>query len=67
MPPAPSRNQLEAAAADVITILKSIREYSDAKVAVIGGLALWKYLPAGRTTQVTLSFQKYSFRSTVDS
>ena len=49
---APTRLQLERAAADVISILKGISEYSNAKIAVIGGLALWKYLPSGRTTEV---------------
>ena len=48
----PTRTQLETAAADVIRILKGISEYSDAKIAIIGGLALWKYIPTGRTTEV---------------
>lgn len=48
----PPRTQLETAAADVITLLKGIREYSNARIAVIGGLALWKYIPGGRTTEV---------------
>ncbi|KAF2241341.1 hypothetical protein BU26DRAFT_440823 [Trematosphaeria pertusa] len=47
----PSLNELESAAAQVIAILKSISEFSDASVAVIGGLALWKYIPNGRTTE----------------
>ncbi|KIX02795.1 uncharacterized protein Z518_08737 [Rhinocladiella mackenziei CBS 650.93] len=47
----PTRMQLETAAADVIGILKDVSEYSDARVAVIGGLALWKYIPNGRTTE----------------
>ena len=48
----PTRSQLETAAADVIGILKGISEYSDARIAIIGGLALWKYIPRGRTTEV---------------
>ena len=48
----PTRTQLEAAASDVIHILKGINEYSNARIAVIGGLALWKYIPTGRTTEV---------------
>lgn len=43
---------LQQAAADVIQILKRIEVYSNAKVAVIGGLALWTYLPEGRSTEV---------------
>ena len=49
----PIRAQLEAAAADVIRILKGISEYSNARIAIIGGLALWKYIPVGRTTDVS--------------
>jgi hypothetical protein len=44
----PSRPQLETVAADVIRILKGMPEYSDARIAIIGGLALWKYIPTGR-------------------
>ncbi|EQB51598.1 hypothetical protein CGLO_08849 [Colletotrichum gloeosporioides Cg-14] len=47
----PTRIQLEAAASEVISVLKGIREFSNARIAVIGGLALWKYLPNGRTTE----------------
>lgn len=47
-----SRQELEAAAADVIKILKGIDEFKEASIAVIGGLALWKYIPYGRTTEV---------------
>ncbi|KAF2459309.1 hypothetical protein BDY21DRAFT_337915 [Lineolata rhizophorae] len=47
----PSLNELETAAADVLNILKGIPEFSNARVAVIGGLALWKYIPTGRTTE----------------
>lgn len=49
----PTRIQLEAAASEVISVLKGIREFSNARIAVIGGLALWKYLPNGRTTEVS--------------
>lgn len=47
-----SLDELETAAADVIRILKGISEYSNARVAIIGGLALWRYIPTGRTTEV---------------
>jgi len=47
-----ARVRLERAAADVIVILKGIAEYSEASIAVIGGLALWKYIQGGRGTQV---------------
>nr|POF00351.1 hypothetical protein CFP56_77325 [Quercus suber] len=43
---------LERAAADVLQILKGISELQDASIAVIGGLALRKYLPNGRRTEV---------------
>jgi len=48
----PTRIELERAATNVVGILKNISEYSEAKIAIIGGLALWKYIPNGRTTQV---------------
>lgn len=48
----PSLAELNRAASDVITILKGIPDYSNAKVAVIGGLALWNYVRDGRTTEV---------------
>lgn len=51
---------LQQAAADVIQILKRIEVYSNAKVAVIGGLALWTYLPEGRSTEVF--YPKHSSR-----
>ncbi|KAL9123826.1 MAG: hypothetical protein Q9217_006783 [Psora testacea] len=47
----PTRTQLETAAADVIRILRGISEYSNARIAIIGGLALWRYIPTGRTTE----------------
>ena len=54
----PSRTQLETAAAGVIRILKGIGEYSNARIAIIGGLALWRYIPTGRTTEVN---QRHTF------
>ncbi|KAG6032240.1 hypothetical protein E4U41_007280 [Claviceps citrina] len=45
-----SREQLHKAAADVIILLKTIPEFQNSKIAVIGGLAVWKYL-RGRTTE----------------
>ena len=47
---------LHSAAAEVIGYLKKISEYSDVRVAVIGGLAVWNYIPKGRTTQVRVPF-----------
>ena len=52
--------ELEACAADVIAALKSIGEYSNSRVAVIGGLAVWKHIPEGRTTQVIWTFRESS-------
>ena len=48
----PSFDSLETAAADVLRILKGIDEYKNVSIAVIGGLALWKYIPSGRFTEV---------------
>ncbi|KAI6882626.1 hypothetical protein KC360_g5368 [Hortaea werneckii] len=45
------RQELETAAAEVISILKDIPVFQDAAILVIGGLALWRYIPRGRTTQ----------------
>ena len=43
---------LEEAAADVIGIVKTIPEFTDAKIAIIGGMAIWKYDRRYRTTEV---------------
>ncbi|KAJ5102016.1 hypothetical protein NUU61_004238 [Penicillium alfredii] len=43
--------ELEAAAGSVIGILQTMPEFSSAKIAVIGGLGLWKYLRTYRTTE----------------
>ena len=58
-----TRDALEQAAIDVIGLLKSIRQYSDAKVAIIGGLALWNYIRQGRSTQVVkpYPFKRFSY------
>ncbi|KAB8254572.1 hypothetical protein BDV32DRAFT_142787 [Aspergillus pseudonomiae] len=48
---APSFAELEAAASSVIDILKTMSEFSNVKIAVIGGLGLWKYLRGYRTTE----------------
>ena len=50
---APSFAELEAAASSVIDILKTMSEFSNVKIAVIGGLGLWKYLRGYRTTEVS--------------
>ncbi|OIW30824.1 hypothetical protein CONLIGDRAFT_679579 [Coniochaeta ligniaria NRRL 30616] len=44
-------DRLKRAAAEIVAILGQIAEYSDARIAVIGGLAVWKYFPLGRETQ----------------
>lgn len=44
--------ELEAAAGAVIGILQTMPEFSSSKIAVIGGLGLWKYLRNYRTTEV---------------
>lgn len=46
--------ELEAVATEVLTFLKSIAKYDSFKVAIIGGMAVWKYLPSGRTTKVKI-------------
>ncbi|KAF6807449.1 hypothetical protein CSOJ01_08178 [Colletotrichum sojae] len=47
----PTLNELESAAVQVIIVLKGMSEFSQARIAVIGGLALWKYMPQGGTTE----------------
>ncbi|KAI1332867.1 hypothetical protein F5Y16DRAFT_418805 [Xylariaceae sp. FL0255] len=47
----PTLAELERAAQDVIMIMKNVPELASQKVAVIGGLALWKYMPKGRSTE----------------
>lgn len=54
----PSLQDLERAALDVLAILKGIKDFEEASIAVYGGLALWKYLPSGRTTEVIPPLQK---------
>ncbi|KAI1909472.1 hypothetical protein LOZ65_006521 [Ophidiomyces ophidiicola] len=46
----PTFNELEESARAAISCLKLFPEFSVAKIAIIGGAALWKYLPNGRTT-----------------
>ncbi|KAM3427382.1 hypothetical protein NHJ13734_009005 [Beauveria thailandica] len=48
---APAFHELEAAAQAVIAALKTMPEFSGAKILVIGGLGLWKYLRQYRTTE----------------
>ncbi|PMB65175.1 hypothetical protein BM221_008531 [Beauveria bassiana] len=48
---APAFNELETAAQAVIAALKTMSEFSRAKILVIGGLGLWKYLRQYRTTE----------------
>ncbi|OJD24744.1 hypothetical protein ACJ73_03899 [Blastomyces percursus] len=47
----PSFTELEAAAEDVIRILRGVPEFASARVAIIGGMSLWKYLDGYRTTE----------------
>ncbi|KAI0426577.1 hypothetical protein F5Y09DRAFT_334024 [Xylaria sp. FL1042] len=42
--------ELENAVCNVIQIIKQIPELADTKLAVVGDLALWRYLPAYRST-----------------
>ena len=50
-------HDLERAASDVIRLIKQVPEArGDTKLALIGGLALWHYLPEGRTTGVSVLF-----------
>lgn len=50
---APTFDELEAAAREVIRILKTMPEFSNTLLAVIEGLGLWKYLPTYRTTELS--------------
>ncbi|OTB09107.1 hypothetical protein M426DRAFT_18491 [Hypoxylon sp. CI-4A] len=43
-------HELEGVACDVIHHVKQMRDLQNAKLSVIGGLALWHYLPEYRTT-----------------
>ncbi|KAF2968901.1 hypothetical protein GQX73_g4678 [Xylaria multiplex] len=46
-----SLSDLQSAATDVIRILKGLPQFAEQKIAVIGGMALWMYLPRGRSTE----------------
>jgi hypothetical protein len=52
--PYPTFQELEESAQAVIGYLKTFPQYSDAKVAIIGGMAVWKYFPNGRRTKVSI-------------
>lgn len=47
--------ELETAAGAVIEILKTMPGFSHVRIAVIGGLSLWKYLRRYRATEVLRS------------
>ncbi|PLN82443.1 hypothetical protein BDW42DRAFT_193060 [Aspergillus taichungensis] len=47
----PSFAELEAAAVAVIRILQGMPEFSNARIALIGGLGIWKYFRNYRITQ----------------
>jgi len=49
-----TQSELNAAASYVIQTLKGMEEFACCEVAVIGGLAPWKYVPSGRTTEVDI-------------
>ncbi|PLN83717.1 hypothetical protein BDW42DRAFT_192151 [Aspergillus taichungensis] len=48
---APTFTDLEQAASAVILILQTMPEFADAKIAIIGGLSLWKYISHFRSTE----------------
>ena len=50
--PQPTFLELEESAQAAINCLKLFPEFANAKIAIIGGAALWKYVPSGRTTMV---------------
>ena len=52
MPPVGDFEEMEEAAIGVLRILKTVPEFGAAKVAVIGGMALWKHMPRYRNTNV---------------
>ncbi|EEQ31512.1 hypothetical protein McanMca71_006180 [Microsporum canis] len=47
----PTFAELEDTARTAISYLKQNQEFSNAKIALIGGVALWKHLPGGRSTE----------------
>ncbi|KAK2873712.1 hypothetical protein FQN49_002151 [Arthroderma sp. PD_2] len=47
----PSFRELEETAQAAIGYLKQSQELTNAKIALIGGIALWKHLPNGRSTE----------------
>jgi hypothetical protein len=50
--PAPTFEELEETASALIACLKTIPDYADTRIAIIGGMALWRYIPNGRGTKV---------------
>ena len=58
--PQPTFQELEESAQAVIGYLKTFSEYSNVRVSIIGGMALWKYFPHGRTTTVSIEEIAYS-------
>ncbi|EZF10801.1 hypothetical protein H112_08004 [Trichophyton rubrum D6] len=47
----PTLKELEDTVRAAIDALKQYPEFGSAKLAIIGGTALWKYIPSGRTTK----------------
>jgi hypothetical protein len=46
-------SEFKAAAKTVLQCLKGLPQQADVKIALIGGLALWNYLPQYRSTTVS--------------
>lgn len=53
----PTFVELEESARAAVNCLKLFPEFGGAKIAIIGGAALWKHIPAGRTTMVAIIFK----------
>lgn len=53
---------LQDAAREVIKPLKGIEKFADAKLAIIGGLAVMKYAPAYGTTNIRYPCITYSLK-----
>ena len=52
--PDPIFQELEESARATMAYLNAIPEYANARIAIIGGIALWRLFPKGRPTQVSI-------------
>ena len=52
--PAPTFKELEETVGALIGYLKAIPDYANTRFAIIGGMALWRYIPNGRGTKVQI-------------